>query len=236
MPLDGQDINDHHRVRIDDQELLANDDILEAAIFRHNLDDVRGQNCDMDRTGHGDADIDAKVDVIDARNITVLDDDALDLRALGFTELHRPAVRWLALGILLGSTTFLRSVVALRILLGLAAFLSLRIFLLRTILSLGIQVALTLGLCALLRIRAGFTLRAALRGAVAMLFGPALYGFLFGCAALRLHLRLCATSARSLSVLLHCATAGATRRRLMLRSARRCRAATTVLFLRQRAG
>jgi hypothetical protein len=37
-------------------------------------------------------------------------------------------------------------------------------------------------------------------------------------------------------VLLRCSAAGATWRRLMLRSAWRCRAATTVFFLSQRAG
>src|SRR5580698_8150648 len=80
--LDRQDVDDLKRIRVDDQELIADDDVVKAAIFRNDCHNVDRQYLEMDAARNGSADRDVEVDVVDSRNVTVLDDDVFDPCAL----------------------------------------------------------------------------------------------------------------------------------------------------------
>ena len=77
--------------RIDDQDFIADDDVVEAFILRHDFDDVVGQHFDMHAARHPAPTEMLKFTlVVDARGV-IMTDDRVDLAALIFGELHRCA-------------------------------------------------------------------------------------------------------------------------------------------------
>src|SRR6202044_1681372 len=96
-----QDGDDLQRFRIDDQELIADHDILEAAVFRNDGHDLGRQYRDVNGPGNGHADADVEVRMVDTRDVAIADDDTPDLGALVLRELDRSAARTAAGAVLL---------------------------------------------------------------------------------------------------------------------------------------
>src|ERR1700676_5644132 len=86
-----QDGDDFQRVRIDDQKLIADQDILEATVFRNDGDDLGRQYRDVNVSRYSRADAHGEARTIDPRHIAIADDDVLDLGALVLRELNRSA-------------------------------------------------------------------------------------------------------------------------------------------------
>ena len=78
---------------VDDQDLIADHDIVEAFILRHDLDHVARQDGDMNGARHSGADRDAKaLGRARARRMALADRGA-DARTLVGRQLHRCAAR-----------------------------------------------------------------------------------------------------------------------------------------------
>src|SRR6202035_1264370 len=86
-----QDGDDLQRVRIDDQELIADQDIFEATVFRNDGHDLWRQHRDVNGPGNGHSDADVEVRMVDTRDVAIADDDAPDLGPLVLRELDRSA-------------------------------------------------------------------------------------------------------------------------------------------------
>src|SRR4029077_20273558 len=95
--LGRQDGDDLHRVRIDDQQLIADQDVIKAAVFGHDPHHLGRQHRDVNVSRYSRADAHREARAIDPRHVAIADDDVLDLDALVLGELDgcstRPAGR-----------------------------------------------------------------------------------------------------------------------------------------------
>src|ERR1700693_1842335 len=96
-----QDGDDFPRVRINDQELIADQNILEATVFRNDGHDLGRQYRDVNVSRYSRADAHGEVRTIDPRHIAIADNDVLDLGALVLRELNRSATGMAASAVLL---------------------------------------------------------------------------------------------------------------------------------------
>src|ERR1700688_655987 len=96
-----QDSDDFQRVRINDQELIGDQNILEATVFRTDGHDLARQYRDVNVSRYSRADAHGEVRTIDPRHIAIADDDVLDLSARVLRELIRGAAGTAAGAVLL---------------------------------------------------------------------------------------------------------------------------------------
>lgn len=81
--LRGDDRHDFEAIRIDDQDVVADDDIIVAFILRHDLNDIFRKNFPMHIARHNGADGHVEVHIRRQPSRTVVTDDGLDFTALG---------------------------------------------------------------------------------------------------------------------------------------------------------
>ena len=87
--LGRDDRNDFKRVRINDHDLVLDEEVIEAAVLRHDPHDFLGQHRVMDAMRNSRPNVYVEVHVA-AKPWTVLaPNDRLDLRALVLRQLHR---------------------------------------------------------------------------------------------------------------------------------------------------
>src|SRR6266568_298090 len=188
--LGRNDRHDLERIRVDDQDLVADDDELEAAKLRNDLHDFGRQRYQPDVPRNHGSDRDREVHAVDART-RLLHDDAVDLRPLLLRELNRgrrrarsrPGGRTLAgaLGLSLRARLLLAggrlTGLSAALLLGHAGLLALlRLRALRLLASLGRALGLALGALLL----GALLLALGHAGLGALLLGALLRAFLFG--------------------------------------------------------